>query len=84
MANGVVYVGSVDGNAYALNASTGAELWYYTTGIVRYSSPAVANGVVYVGSSDGNMYAFSLGVVLGPNRPNPMNLHPNLRLKASA
>ncbi len=25
-----------------------------------------------------------LGVVLGPNRPNPMSLHPNLGLKASA
>ena len=27
--NGVVYVGSVDHNVYALNASTGAKLWSY-------------------------------------------------------
>jgi glucose dehydrogenase len=27
VANGVVYVGSIDGNVYALNASTGALLW---------------------------------------------------------
>ena len=50
VANGVVYVGSNDGNVYALNASTGAMLWSYTTGGGVYSSPAVANGVVYVGS----------------------------------
>jgi hypothetical protein len=31
-ANGVVYVGSDDNNVYALNASTGALLWSYTTG----------------------------------------------------
>ena len=32
VANGVVYVGSGDGNVYALDASTGALLWTYTTG----------------------------------------------------
>ena len=48
----MVYVGSDDGNVYALNAATGAKLWNYTTsGAV--SSPAVSNGVVYVGSSEG-------------------------------
>jgi len=45
MANGVVYVGSYDGNVYALNARTGALLWKYTTGGAVESSPAVANGV---------------------------------------
>ena len=50
VANGVVYVGSVDGNVYALNASTGAKLWSYRNWRRRDSSPAVANGVVYVGS----------------------------------
>ena len=39
-----------DDNVYALNASTGAKLWSYTTGGDMDSSPAVANGVVYVGS----------------------------------
>ena len=60
VANGVVYVGSCDNNVYALNASTGAELWSYTTGTMGVSSPAVANGVVYVGSDDGKVYAFGL------------------------
>ena len=59
VANGVVYVGSDDDNVYALNASTGALLWSYTTGNDVYSSPAVANGVVYVGSDDGNVYALN-------------------------
>ena len=47
---------------YALNASTGAKLWSYTTGRrgQPYSSPAVANGVVYVGSNDNKVYAFGL------------------------
>jgi outer membrane protein assembly factor BamB len=49
--NGVVYVGSNDGNVYALKASTGALLWSYTT-----FSPvvAVSNGEVYVGSQPQN------------------------------
>ena len=59
VANGVVYVGSDDRNVYALNASTGAKLWSYTTGDIVYSSPAVANGVVYVGSYDDNVYALN-------------------------
>jgi outer membrane protein assembly factor BamB len=60
VANGVAYVGSLDGNLYALNAITGALLWSYVTGAeVAESSPAVANGVVYVGSYDNNVYALN-------------------------
>jgi outer membrane protein assembly factor BamB len=50
VANGVVYVGSEDGNVYALNASTGAKLWAFDTHVSVGSSPVVSNGVVYVGS----------------------------------
>ena len=60
VANGVVYVGSDDGNLYTLNASSGALLWQYQAGCLVRSSPAVANGVVYVGCYDYNVYAFSL------------------------
>jgi eukaryotic-like serine/threonine-protein kinase len=56
----VVYIGSLDDKVYALNASTGALLWSYTTGNEVYDSPVVANGVVYVGSDDDKVYAFSL------------------------
>ena len=59
MANGVVYVGSLNHNVYALDARTGAKLWSYATGYSVQSSPAVANGVVYVGSADGNVYALN-------------------------
>ena len=59
VANGVVYVGSDDHNVYALNATTGAKLWNYTTGGYVLSSPAVVNGVVYVGSDDDNVYALN-------------------------
>ncbi len=56
---GVVYVGSDDGNVYALSASDGSKLWNYSAGYYNYvdSSPAVVGGVVYVGSDDGNVYA---------------------------
>ena len=65
VANGVVYVGSDDNNTYALDATTGAKLWNYTTGGWVPSSPAVANGIVYVQSCDGYVYAISNGVVSG-------------------
>jgi outer membrane protein assembly factor BamB len=59
VANGVVYIGSGDGNVYALNARTGAKRWSYPTGVSVASSPAVANGVVYIASGDGNVYALN-------------------------
>src|ERR1039458_1179537 len=60
VANGGVYVGSDDGYLYALNASTGQQIWTAAnTGAPIQSSPAVANGVVYVGSLDNNLYAFN-------------------------
>jgi len=60
VANGVVYVGSEDSKIYALNASTGAQLWSFTTtGLGVDSSPAVANGVVYVGSFDAKIHALN-------------------------
>jgi glucose dehydrogenase len=80
VADGVVFVGSDDTNAYplnaidghnvyALNAATGAFIWNYTTGGAVYSSPAVANGVVYVGSNDGKVYAFGSPQKTTPSSP---------------
>ena len=59
VANGIVYLASLDHNVYALNAATGAKLWSFTTGNGVDSSPVVANGVVYVGSYDTNVYALN-------------------------
>jgi carboxypeptidase T len=52
ISNGVVYVGSNEGNVYAFNATTGSKLWNYTAGGVIYSSPAISNGVIYIGRKD--------------------------------
>jgi outer membrane protein assembly factor BamB len=56
----VVLFGAGDGVLYALELSSGRELWRFETeGRIR-SSPAVADGVVFVGSADGRVYAVDL------------------------
>jgi outer membrane protein assembly factor BamB len=55
--DGVVYIGSADGNLYAVDLETGAELWRFTTADRIRSTPAVAGDTVYVGSWDGRLYA---------------------------
>ena len=55
--NGVVYVGSTDGNLYAIDAASGAQKWKFETKAWEVSSPAVASGVVYFLSYDGHLYA---------------------------
>ena len=75
IADGVVFVGSMDGNLYALNVSTGSAAWSYQTMDFIYSSPSVADGTVYFGSADGIVYAIndagrnstSISVVCSPN-----------------
>ncbi len=63
---GVVYVGSENGNVYALNATSGAQLWNYTIGGQVRSSPAVVGGVVYVGSfSSGVNALYALNATSG-------------------
>ncbi|HYM14127.1 MAG TPA: PQQ-binding-like beta-propeller repeat protein, partial [Dehalococcoidia bacterium] len=67
------YIGSWDGYLYAINVTTGAQLWRQFLGLTSVtgchgtnnmgvtSSPAVANGVVYVGGGDSNWYALDAG-----------------------
>ncbi len=57
LGDGVIYVGSGDGNLYALDTRDGHQLWAFPTGDGIASSPLLANGVVYVGSHDGAIYA---------------------------
>ena len=57
IADGVVYIGSLDGRLYALDARTGEEKWSFKTDGRVYSSPAIAGSMVYFGSGDGRLYA---------------------------
>jgi outer membrane protein assembly factor BamB len=56
-ADGVVYVGSDDGNLYAIDAASGRQRWMHRTGGPVSGSPAVADGRVYVTSYDGRLHA---------------------------
>src|SRR5450432_4536009 len=51
------YVGSTDGNLYAVDIASGVQKWKFKTGARITSSPAIANGIVYVGSYDSKFYA---------------------------
>jgi outer membrane protein assembly factor BamB len=57
IASDTVYVGSGDGNIYALDAASGGLRWKFHTGDVVHASPAIANGLVYIGSWDSYFYA---------------------------
>lgn len=70
VANGTAYVGSLDGNEYALNATSGALDWTQFAGLSSpsncsargqgiVSSATVDDGVVYVGGGDGEWYALN-------------------------
>ena len=52
-----VYVGSSDGQLYALDRATGAVRWKYPAGGSVLSSPAVANGLVLFTRRDGVLVA---------------------------
>ena len=56
VANGVVYVGALDGSVYAFKAVTGGPLWSQGIGEPIEDSPAVATGVTYA-TSYGELYA---------------------------
>ena len=64
VADGQVYIGSLDGRLYVYSGmgcaqASCAPLWTsIQTGARIFSSPAVANRQVYIGSNDGRLYAF--------------------------
>jgi len=58
--NDTLYVGSDDGKVYALNATTGVELWSYATGgAIEMSSPTIFGNKLFIGSKDGYLYCLN-------------------------
>jgi outer membrane protein assembly factor BamB len=57
LAGGTLYIGSTDGNFYALDAASGTQRWKFATHARIVSSAAVANGMVFFASYDHNFYA---------------------------
>jgi len=54
--NEAIYVGTYDGQVWALDAN-GVPFWVTSISGQPLSSPAVSDGRVYIGSNDGNVYA---------------------------
>ncbi len=55
--DGTVFVGSTDGNFYAIDGATGALKWKYPVGAPINSSPAIgSDGTIYFAADDGNLY----------------------------
>jgi outer membrane protein assembly factor BamB len=61
VANAVVYLSGDDRHVYALDASTGTQLWRSPlTRTYGHGAPVVADGMLYVSDSSGVLYAFGL------------------------
>jgi outer membrane protein assembly factor BamB len=57
--DGTIYIGSDDGNVWAINPD-GTEKWQYDTGAEVESSPIVdLDGTIYVGSTNGRFFALN-------------------------
>lgn len=51
------FIGSEDGNLYAIDLKSGKKIWSFKTGGAVSTTPALSGDVVYIGSADGNYYA---------------------------
>lgn len=56
-ADGVIYVGSVNGQLFAIDHETGEERWRFATTEMVRATPMVEGGKVYFGGWDGFVYA---------------------------
>jgi outer membrane protein assembly factor BamB len=62
--NGQLFIGSIDGALYCLNASSGKQIWSYTLGSSAqhsgtWSSPAITKERFYIGTKSGYIYCFN-------------------------
>jgi outer membrane protein assembly factor BamB len=61
LADGVLYIGSGDGNVYAFEAASGRPVRKFPTSGAVSGGVAVANGMLFAGSADHHVYAFHAG-----------------------
>lgn len=57
---GKVYIGSLNGAVFAVDAESGNQVWSLGTGEAIRSTPVIGNGKLYFGSWDDHLYAVSL------------------------
>ncbi|MEW5759488.1 MAG: PQQ-binding-like beta-propeller repeat protein, partial [Candidatus Thermoplasmatota archaeon] len=58
--NDTVYIGSVDGSFYAIDAFTGIKKWSFLAKGPISSSPVIADGFIFLCSDDSKLYALDL------------------------
>ena len=59
--NGKLYVGSWDGNVYAINAKNGRKAWAHQTGDRVNNSAAYLKGRIFIANDAGTLYALNAG-----------------------
>ena len=62
--SGTIFVGSSDKRLYALNGTTGDQLWNVSTGGGIEGPATVSGGLLYVGSNDGKLYCIEVSIGL--------------------
>ncbi len=60
VANGRIFVGTLDGRLAAIAADTGADLWHAQTGGAILGTAAIAGDTIFVGSQDGLIHAYNV------------------------
>jgi outer membrane protein assembly factor BamB len=60
IADGVVYLGDMDGKVYAWRLADREELWTYKVESGFMASPAIRGGLLYIGDIDGKFYALDI------------------------
>ena len=60
IADGVVYIGAMDGHLYAVDQQTGKEKWNFKSHMPIQSTAAVSGGTVYFVSSAGSLAALDV------------------------
>src|SRR5262245_21154034 len=60
IADGVVYLGDMDGKVYAWKLADGTEIWSYKVESGFIAAPAIRGELLYIGDMDGKFYALDI------------------------